>query len=169
MLVNFWVVGSELPFCQGCCVEILNKGGVVESFNLYIQISNIAVIHIYQICIHTVILRYSSGLSPSTGDCNLKIAIFFRNYVSTRTITLYVPEDVGDWWASRLLIYDQVFLDLLFLLGPHNVLFQPSGNCKVIGTHRHWRHHPLLKVRWLIAMSCWINIALSLSLLALSC
>lgn len=98
-----------------------------------------------------------------------EIAIFFRNYVSTRTITLYVPEDVGDWWASRLLIYDQVFLDLLFLLGPHNVLFQPSGNCKVIGTHRHWRHHPLLKVRWLIAMSCWINIALSISLLALSC
>ena len=72
MLVNFWVVvGSELPFCQRCFVEILNKGGVVESFNLYIQISNIAVIHIYQICIHTVILRYSSGLSPSTGDCNL--------------------------------------------------------------------------------------------------
>ena len=52
-------------------MEILNKGGVVESFNLYIQISNIAVIHVFQICIHTVTLRYSSGLSPSTGDCNL--------------------------------------------------------------------------------------------------
>lgn len=164
MLVNFWVVGSEVPFCQRCFVEILNKGGVLESFNLYIQILNIAYIFIK----FAYIQSYSDVVRGWVQVW--EIAILFRNYVNKCMITIiYVPEDVGDWCASRLFIYDQVFLDLLFLLGPHNALVQPSGNCKVIGTHLHWRHHPLLKVRWLIEMSCWINIALSISLLTLSC
>lgn len=39
-------VKAEVPFCQRCFVEILNKGGVVESFNLYMQTLNIAYIFI---------------------------------------------------------------------------------------------------------------------------